>query len=79
MKALYAALDFFVLPSLEEGFGMVITEAMASGKPIIGSKVGGIPMQVVEGWNGFLVEPGDYRQLAEKILYLADNDEVRRV
>ncbi|MEM1927053.1 MAG: glycosyltransferase family 4 protein, partial [Pyrobaculum sp.] len=79
LRALYAASDIFVLPSLEEGFPVAVMEALASGKPIIGSKVGGIPMQVVEGWNGFLVEPGDYRQLAEKILYLADNDKVRRV
>ena len=40
LKALYAACDIFVLPSLEEGFGVVLTEALASGKPLIGSNVG---------------------------------------
>jgi glycosyltransferase involved in cell wall biosynthesis len=74
LKALYSACDVFVLPSFEEGQGVVLLEAMASGKPLIGSKVGGIPMQIKEGWNGFLVEPGDVRQLAERILYLVENE-----
>jgi glycosyltransferase involved in cell wall biosynthesis len=50
---------------------------MASGKPLIGSNVGGIPMQIRDGWNGFLVEPGNERQLAEKIKYLIDHSEER--
>jgi len=78
LKALYSACDIFVLPSFEEGFGIVMTEAMASGKPLIGSNVGGIPMQVIEGWNGFLIEPGNERQLAEKIEYLVDHPVERK-
>lgn len=78
LKALYSACDIFVLPSLEEGHGIVLTEAMASGKPLIGSKVGGIPMQIKDGWNGFLVEPGNEKQLAEKIRYLIENEEERK-
>jgi len=77
LKALYSACDIFVLPSLEEGHGIVLTEAMASGKPLIGSNVGGIPMQIRDGWNGFLVEPGDEKLLAEKIEYLIENEEER--
>jgi len=77
LKALYSACDVFVLPSLEEGFGVVLTEALASGKPLIGSNVGGIPAQIKDGWNGFLVEPGNEKQLAEKIRYLIDNPEER--
>ena len=77
LKALYSACDIFVLPSLEEGFGMVLTEALASGKPLIGSNVGGIPMQIRDGWNGFLVEPANEKQLAEKIRYLIENEEER--
>ncbi|MHC1568767.1 MAG: glycosyltransferase family 4 protein [Candidatus Syntropharchaeia archaeon] len=73
LKDLYSACDIFVLPSLEEGFGIVLTEALASGKPLIGSNVGGIPAQIKDGWNGFLVEPGNEKQLAEKIRYLIDN------
>ena len=77
LKTLYSACDIFVLPSLEEGHGIVLTEAMASGKPLISSNVGGIPMQIRDGWNGFLVEPGNERQLAEKIRHLIENEEER--
>jgi glycosyltransferase involved in cell wall biosynthesis len=79
LKALYSACDVFVLPSFEEGHGIVLTEAMASGKPLIGSNVGGIPMQIKDGWNGFLVEPGNEKQLAEKIGYLIENEEERAI
>jgi len=77
LKVLYQACDVFVLPSFEEGHGIVLTEAMASGKPLIGSNVGGIPAQIRDGWNGFLIEPGNEKQLAEKIKYLIDNPEER--
>ena len=79
LKALYSACDIFVLPSFEEGHGIVLTEALASGKPLIGSNVGGIPMQIRDGWNGFLVEPGNERQLVEKIKYLIENEEERKI
>ncbi|MDW8034349.1 MAG: glycosyltransferase [Nitrososphaerota archaeon] len=74
LKALYLACDIFVLLSLEEGFGVVLTGALASGKPLIGSSVGGIFMQIRSGWNGFLVEPANEKQLADKIKYLMDNE-----
>jgi glycosyltransferase involved in cell wall biosynthesis len=74
LKALYSACDIFVLPSFEEGQPLVLLEAMASGKPLIGSNVGGIPMQIRDGWNGFLVELGNEKQLAEKIKYLIENE-----
>ena len=77
LKALYFACDIFVLPSFEEGDPIALKEALASGKPLIGSNVGGIPMQIRDGWNGFLVEPGNEKQLAEKIKYLIDNEEER--
>jgi len=78
LKALYSACDIFVLPSLEEGHGVVLTEAMASGKPLIGSNVGGILMQIRDGWNGFLVEPANEKQLADKIKYLIENEDERK-
>jgi glycosyltransferase involved in cell wall biosynthesis len=70
---IYSACDIFVLPSLDEGFGLVIGEAMSFGKPVIGTRVGGIPMQIIHGWNGFLVDPANEKQLAERISYLVDN------
>ncbi len=60
-------MKIFVLPSLQEPFGLVCAEAMSLGKPIVGTNVGGIPEQVIHGLNGFIVPPGDYRALAESI------------
>lgn len=77
MRTLYPVCDIFVLPSLGEGDPLAVVEAMASGKPIIGTKVGGIPSKVRDGWNGFLIDPGDERQLADKVKYLLDNVEER--
>jgi glycosyltransferase involved in cell wall biosynthesis len=78
VRILYAASDIFVLPSLAEGDPLVTVEAMASGKPVIGTKVGGITHQIRDGWNGFLVEPENEEQLAEKIKYLLDNPAERK-
>ena len=61
------ALDAFVLPSLYEGFGIAILEAMAAGKPVIATAVGGIPEFVLSGETGLLVEPGNAEALADAI------------
>lgn len=64
----------FVLPSIEEGQGVVLMEALASGTPCVGSRVGGIPDVVTED-VGSLVEPGDAAGLAEAIrAYLTDTE-----
>jgi len=78
LKALYSACDIFVLPSFGEGDPIALKEALASGKPLIGSNVSGIPMQIRDGWNGFLIEPGDFEGLAERLLYLIENEEERK-
>jgi glycosyltransferase involved in cell wall biosynthesis len=57
----------FVLPSTSEGLGRVVIEAMATGRPVIGSRVGGIPGMIENGTTGFLVPPADASALAERL------------
>jgi len=78
-KALYYhAADVFVLPSTgPEIFGIVNLEAMACSVPIVASKIGGIPDVVKDGENGLLVPPRDSEALADAIIYLLENEDVR--
>ena len=73
----YRDADIFTLASREEAFGNVFAEAMASGLPIVGSTVGGIPELIEHGRNGYLVPPGEPRALAAAIRLLADNPDLR--
>lgn len=59
--------DCLVLPSYNEGLGMVLLEAMANGTTVIASRIGGIPDIVTDGYNGLLFEAGDVKALAERI------------
>jgi glycogen synthase len=74
----YRAADMFTLPSSAEAFGNVFAEALASGLPIVGSAIGGIPDLVEHGTNGILVEAGNIEALAGAIRYLADDPDLRR-
>jgi glycosyltransferase involved in cell wall biosynthesis len=71
--------DILVLPSLNEGMGRVLVEAMAAGKPVVASNVGGIPDLVEHGHNGLLVPPGDQKALAASIKELIDDPEKARL
>ncbi|OYT40052.1 MAG: glycosyl transferase family 1 [Candidatus Altiarchaeales archaeon ex4484_43] len=66
------ACDLFVLPSLSEGNPTVMFECLGCGKPFIGTKVGGIPEIITSEGYGFLVEPKNSKNLAEKILIALD-------
>ena len=70
-----AAMDVFVLPSLDEGVPMVLLEAMALGTPVVASAVGGIPEIITPRVTGLLVQPGDEQALADACLELARNRE----
>jgi phosphatidyl-myo-inositol dimannoside synthase len=80
---LYAMSDFFVMPNrtLEgtdwEGFGIVFLEAALLGKPSIGGNNGGVSDAIVHHETGFLVETDDYRQTAQSIKYLMDNESIQ--
>jgi len=70
IPALIAGMDVFVLPSLNEGMGRVLVMAMALGKPIVASRVGGVPELLGQGEAGLLVPPADPRALADAICTL---------
>jgi len=83
LKALYQLSDIFVYPLL--GYGGVavcILEAMAARLPIVATNIGGLPMQVIDGFNGFLVDPINEKQLVEQLVdrirFLVENEEIRR-
>lgn len=69
--------EIFVLPSYSEGFPLVLAEALACGLPVITTKVKGLPEIIKDKINGYLIEPGDYKDLAEKIIFLFKNDPER--
>ena len=68
VSEIIASFDVAVLPSFFEGMGRVLLEAMAMEKPVVASRVGGIPDLVEHGVNGFLVTPGDVDELAESLI-----------
>jgi len=68
LHALYERCDLFVHPTLYEGSSLVTLEAMAHGKPVVATRVGGIPDKVVDGQSGLLVPPGDVEALAQAIV-----------
>lgn len=76
LARLYPIMDVFVLPSTWESFGNVLVEAMAHAKPVVATRVGGIPEAVTDGVTGILVPPGDPASLAEAILTLARDQEL---
>jgi len=70
--------DCFVHVSTKEGFGLVVTEAMWHGLPVIGSKVGGIPKQVIHGVNGVLVAPYECEDIAKAMKTFIEDSKMRK-
>ena len=75
----YKAADVFCLPAMmgTECYPLTILEAMTCAVPIVASKIGGIPDAVKDGENGLLVPPKDSDALADAIIYLLENEDVR--
>jgi len=70
--------DVFVLSSFFEGFGNVIVEAMALGIPVISTDCPSGPREIItDGANGFLVAPGDFKEIAARSLLILNNNDVR--
>ena len=73
----FAAFDVFVLPSGNEGTPVTAIEALASGCPVVATRVGGVPDVVREGEDGFLVDPGAVEDIAERLARLARDPALR--
>jgi len=71
--AFQTASDVIIQKSTREGFGLVVTEGLWKGKPVVGGNVGGIPLQVIDGETGFLVNSAE--ECGEKTLYLLQHPE----
>lgn len=72
-----STLDIFVLTSLWEGLPICVLEAMASSKPVISTNTGGIEEVIAEGKSGFLASPGDLNKMAEKLVILLKDSNLR--
>jgi len=72
----FAAADIVAIPSLYEGFGILLLEAMAAGKPVVATRTGVATELIQDGKNGFLVNLGDVEDLANKIAYLLSHDDL---
>ncbi|GAP08151.1 glycosyltransferase [Anaerolinea thermolimosa] len=76
--------DIFVMPSIKDqkgnldGLPTVLLEAMSSGLPVIASRIAGIPLVIQDNRNGILVSPGNSNELAEALLKLINNQDLRR-
>ncbi len=70
--------DVVIQKSTREGFGLVITEALWKGTPVVASNVGGIPTQMVDGETGYLLDPLDFDGFAEKIIMLMQDEGQRQ-
>jgi glycosyltransferase involved in cell wall biosynthesis len=76
---LIAASSIMLVPSqFCEPFGLTITEAMSHGVPVIASRVGGVPEVLQDDQGGYLVAPDDVNGMADKIVKLLSNEELRR-
>jgi len=78
MPNIYAGCDVLVLPSIHEPFGNVVIEAMAAGRPVIGSYVGGMKDTIAHGETGYHVQPGNSKQLSTYLVRLLENASLRK-
>jgi len=78
MRAVLAALDILVVPSLEEAFGLSAAEGMLAGLPVVAARAGALPEFVLDGLSGILVPPANPADLAEALVNLAADSSGRR-
>lgn len=77
-RLLYQACDTFVLSSFREGLPNVVLEAMAMKRPVVSTRVAGIPKLVVDGDNGILIHSGDHKQIKDAVQIMLEDPETRQ-
>jgi trehalose synthase len=78
VNALQRSAAVVIQKSIREGFALTVSEALWKGTPVVASNVGGIPVQIADGVNGFLVEPSDTAGFAQKIIQILKNPDLER-
>lgn len=76
LQELFSQADVFLFPTLGEGFGLVLLEALSKGVPLIASTNCAGPDLIIEGKNGFLITPGHVEEIVDKLNYLLNNPEI---
>jgi trehalose synthase len=77
VNCLQRASSVVIQRSLKEGFGLTVTEALYKGTPVVASNVGGIPLQVINGVNGFLLEPHNLEGFSDSVIKLLKDEKLR--
>ncbi|MFC1658850.1 glycosyltransferase, partial [Candidatus Omnitrophota bacterium] len=73
-----SAIDIFVLTSLWEGLPVSVLEAMAASRPVLATDTGGISEVIIQGKTGFLIPLGDINRMAERLIELLKNENLRK-
>ncbi|KXB07220.1 glycosyl transferase family 1 [candidate division MSBL1 archaeon SCGC-AAA382K21] len=63
--------------SLKEGFGLTVSEALWKETPVVGSDIGGIPSQIIDGENGYLVDPKDFDEVAKRVMDVLSDESLQ--
>jgi trehalose synthase len=77
VNALQRSASVVIQKSTREGFALTVSEALYKGTPVVASNIGGIPLQITHGHNGYLHDPLDYKSFGESIISLLKDDKIR--
>ena len=77
VNSIQRAADVILQKSLKEGFALTVSEALWKETPVVGSNIGGIPTQIVDGENGYLVNPNDYEEVAKKVMDILSDEQLK--
>ncbi len=77
VNALQRQAQVIIQKSLKEGFALTVSEALYKGTPVVGSNIGGIPLQIIDGYNGYLHLTEDIQGFSQSILKILKNKELR--